>query len=248
MRATGWSAVILAGIVAVFLAPFAMRKIHDLPGLNWAELANVGQTYEAVAAVLAVPTFAGVVVSLLSQRREVHTGQVQTALHTQIELARIAIDHPEALEIDGTVSSGHSVAQARQYVLVNLWVSQWRSLYALGHLTDQELRLVLARMFTRAQARAWWSDARASYRTGVRDRRERRFFEIAENEYSRAACSSPVGGVPSGTPGSVRSRAGIGRAKAGAACLAAAAVGGISGWLITRSRLGPRDFGDLWSH
>lgn len=228
----GWTAIISVGLAAVILALFGMREIYDLPGLDWAALADVGQTYEVVAALLSVPTFAGVIFSLIAQRREIHTSQVQTALQTQIELARIAIDHPETIEADGTISPGYPVTQARQYVLVNLWMSQWRSMHSVGRLTDEELRVLLARIFGRAQAREWWADARHSYRTG--SRHGRRFFEIADEEFSRAAHFRPPGKPENsvGSPSRPAARVGV----AGVACLAGMAVGAMSGWLIARNR------------
>jgi hypothetical protein len=123
--------VALIGLAAVLLSPFALRAIDQVSGLKWVELANIGQTYEAVAALLTVPTFGGVVISLLVQRREVRIGQEQTALLTQIELARIAIENPDLLTVDGSVSTSDSLGRAQRDTLMNLWVSKWHSLFVL---------------------------------------------------------------------------------------------------------------------
>jgi Family of unknown function (DUF6082) len=152
---TGWSVIIVLVLAAVLVSPSGLREIDKMPGLNWTELASVGQTYEAVAALLAVPTFGGVIVSLLVQRRDVQAGQEQTALLTQIELARMAIEYPELAGVDGTLPVEYSFDQARAYMMINLSVSKWRSLFGLGHLSEDELRPLRARLFGRAQARAW---------------------------------------------------------------------------------------------
>jgi hypothetical protein len=229
-----WSILGIVGLAAVLLAPFGMREIDKISGLNWVELASVGQTYEAVAALLAVPTFGGVVVSLFVQRREVQAGQEQTALLTQIELARIAMEYPDLAGADGTLPEQYSTDLVRQYTMINLSVSKWRSLFGLGHLSEGELRLLLGRIFVRPQARAWWESAGDSYGVGVHGGRKR-FYEIAQEEYSHTA-------VPgSGKINAPRNRQAPGRpgrdlAKTGVVCLAAAATGAISGWLIARNR------------
>jgi Family of unknown function (DUF6082) len=226
-----WVIAALAALAAVLMSPFALRAIERLPGLNWSRLANVGQTYEAVAALLAVPTFGGVMISLLVQRREVHTGQEQTALLTQIELARIAIEHPDLMTVDGTVSDRITRGQARRNTMMNLWMSKWRSLFGLGGLTEQELRALLARFFQRDEAREWWALARESYRVGVGSGRQRRFAAIADEEYLRVL-PHESGRLDSGSPSAAGSRL----ATTGVICLAAAGVGTVTGWLLNRRR------------
>ena len=229
-----WSAVLLLGFAAVLVSPFGLREIERVPGLNWDRLANVGQTYEAVAALLAVPTFGGVVISLLVQRRDVQAGQEQTALLTQIELVRLAVEYPSLAGADGTLPEQYSIDQAREYMMINLSVSKWRSLFGVGHLSAEEVRLLLSRLFKRAQARAWWELAGESYGVGVRGLRKR-FYEIAQAEWSRARRSG------SANAEAARARRASGRldrdmVKAGSLLLGAAATGVISGWLITRNR------------
>ncbi|MGI5228519.1 DUF6082 family protein [Actinoallomurus sp. CA-142502] len=226
-----WTTAAVVGLAAVLMSPFALRAIDRLPGLDWAGLADVGQTYEAVAALLTVPTFGGVMISLLAQRREVHTGQEQTALLTQIELARIAIENPELITVDGTIASPSSLAQARRDTLMNLWMSKWRSQFGLGNLTERELREILDRFFRQDETREWWRTARDSYRIGVGSRRQRRFAAVAEAEYVRACSSS------AGTPSAAhRSPAGSSLVRVGIVWLAAAGAGGVSGWLYGRHR------------
>lgn len=232
---SGWSTLLLLGLAVVLLAPFGMREVDKMAGLNWVELASVGQTYEAVAALLAVPTFGGVIISLLLQRREMQAGQEQTALLTQIELARVGMEYPDVAGADGTLPVDYSTDRARQYVMTNLSVSKWRSLFAVGHLNDEELRLLLARLFGRMQAREWWEWAGDSYRVGVRGRRKR-FYEIAQEEYSHATFA---GSGPVESPMGRRASDGFHRdlVRIGVVCLTAAATGAISGWVITRNRL-----------
>lgn len=231
---SSWSVIALLGLASVLLSPFGLREIDKVSGLNWVELASVGQTYEAVAALLAVPTFGGVIVSLLVQRRDVQAGQEQTALLTQIELARIAIEHPDLAGADGTLPGRYSIDQAREYTMINLSMSKWRSLFAVGHLGEEELRPLLSRLFGRARARAWWELAGDSYRVGVHGKRER-FFEIAQAEYLRTVSSGSRSiealrgkGAPRGLDRDL--------VKTGVVFLGAAATGAISGWLITRNR------------
>ncbi|WP_329234481.1 DUF6082 family protein [Actinoallomurus sp. NBC_01490] len=229
VRLVVWIMAGVVGLAAVLMSPFALRAIDQVTGLNWLELADVGQTYEAVAALLTVPTFGGVVISLLVQRREVHTGQEQTALLTQIELARIAIENPDLLAVDGSTSASESLGRARRDTLMNLWMSKWRSLFALGNLTERELREILSRFFRGGDAREWWRTARDSYRIGVGSRRQRRFGKIADEQYVHASS------MHIGTPNTEHTvSTSLNPVRAGAVCLIAAVLGGASGWFLRR--------------
>jgi Family of unknown function (DUF6082) len=229
MLVGGWLVLAVAGLAAVVLSPFGLREIDELYGLRWNELANVGQTYEAVAALLAVPTFGGVIISVLMQRREVQIGQEQTALLTQIEVARLAIEYPELIRTDGSVLDDHSVAQGRRYIMMNLSMNKWRSLFDVGRISEAELRLLVGQLFVRTESRDWWTWARDSYRISVRNRRQRRFFAITEEEHARAAAGASAVEAERDRP-SGRTRL----TRTGVVCLAAAVMGVLSGWLIRR--------------
>jgi hypothetical protein len=49
----------------VFLSPLALTWLPEDDGPDWSKLSNIGQTYGAASAVLAVLALAGVAVSLL---------------------------------------------------------------------------------------------------------------------------------------------------------------------------------------
>jgi hypothetical protein len=229
-----WAVLPVLGLVGVVFAPFGLREVGKILGLDWGELANIGQTYDAVATFLAVPTFGGVIASLFAQNRQLRAGQEQTALLTQIELVRLGIEHPDLAGADGTLSEGFSAERKRQYMMFNLFVSKWRSSFSVGELNEDEVRLLVGRLFGRALAREWWGYAGDSYRVGVHGRR-RRFYEIVQDEYARPRFS---GSAQNRRPRRRNALSGPSRRLGGAGllCLAAATAGVLSGWMAARKR------------
>src|SRR5690349_1967572 len=86
-------------VALVTLSPLAFRGLLSFPGINWATLSNVGQTYGAVSALLAALALSGVVVSIFFQVRESRYNRIQVARARQFDLARLAMDNPFYLEV-----------------------------------------------------------------------------------------------------------------------------------------------------
>jgi hypothetical protein len=193
---------------------------------------SVGQAYEAVAVLVAVPTFGGVIASLVVRCRDEQAGREQTASLTQIERARIAIEYQDLAGADGTLPRSTRSSKCA-YMMINLSVCKWRSLFGLGHLSDGGSGYFFPGS-SGVRGRVPGGSRLESHRVGVRGRR-RRFFEIAHAEYSPAVSrDSRDAEAPKGRsvlPGRDRDLV-----KAGIVLLGAAATGAISGRQINRNR------------
>src|SRR5450755_2004474 len=88
------SAIIIvgAGIAAlVAVSPLALRMIGSLPGMDWARLSNIGQTYGAASALLTGLALIGVAASIVFQVRAIQAGRVQSSREHHAHLVEMAL-------------------------------------------------------------------------------------------------------------------------------------------------------------
>ena len=64
--------------------------------------------------------------------------------------------------------------------------------YVMHETTDESLRRTMANRFKTQMGREYWSGARLAYGTEAKNRRDRRFFQIADQEYQKAIQSPPL--------------------------------------------------------
>src|SRR5690349_8108119 len=85
----------------VIISPAALNLVARIPGMNWARLSNVGQTYGAISALLTALALGGVVISLIYQARDVRTAREQASRAVHQELLKIEMEDPFYMEILG---------------------------------------------------------------------------------------------------------------------------------------------------
>jgi hypothetical protein len=80
--------------------------------------------------------------------------------------------------------------ETRRQRYFNLWLMLWKTMYRLGDMTEEDLRLTLRRDLFPAGPDAFgqrlWQRSRDAYLTNVRGRRAQRFFEIVDDEYRKS--------------------------------------------------------------
>lgn len=173
----GW--LIILGstmLILVFGVIIDVVMSAALPAKTWQDWSNVGQAFEAVAAVFAAFGFAALVVTFLMQFRELQLqrqelslqrhemSQTQAELHRSaeadlrrlhVELMRMAIDD-EGL---GAVwpdpeAQPHSVR--RQFWYANLIYHHQRLALELGQLDEEAISVILRRLFRNPIMREYW--------------------------------------------------------------------------------------------
>ena len=171
-----------AALVLVTLFPLALRR---LGGMSWSRLSDIGQAYGALAAALTALTLGAVAVSVLLQARDARTAQEHGTRMLHLELVQMVIDDPRL-----GIWELASRRETRRQRYVNLWLMLWKTMYRLGDMSENDLRLTLRReLFTDspdAFGQRFWQRSREAYLTNIRGRREQRFFDIAEDEYRRS--------------------------------------------------------------
>lgn len=176
----------------VLLSPLGLRWLGTVHGFNWRRLANIGQAYDAVAALITALALGGVTAALFVQIREVRISQEQAARTLHIEMTRMAIENSDLYPILGTGKAGAQGARLHTYL--NLWIAYWLSLYRLGYLNDLEVRIcVTEQIFRYAAGRDMWKMNRQGYAAGATDRRTRQFWRIVDSEYLRSIAHETTG-------------------------------------------------------
>lgn len=228
-RAATFALVILA-IVIVALSPFVLDDFGGKAS-SWTRRADIGQTYGAAAALLAVLALAGVAISLVLQARETKVNREHASRQVHTELIRMALDDPAYVECWGPYVDQENPVSTRQHGYVNLILSYWESRFELGTFTEQHLRSGAREMFSSPPGRRFWSTTRIGRSQIHETRRQRRFHEIVDGEYLRAVERTPVlRERPMSRPESRR------RMRRNTA-VAGSVVGlGIAGWALGRRR------------
>src|SRR5271155_2186177 len=91
----------IAFMALIVLSPFGLRMLATSFGLDWSSLANIGQTYDAVSALITALALGGVVISLLYQARDVGAARSQAIRTFQFELIRMELEDDDLLWASG---------------------------------------------------------------------------------------------------------------------------------------------------
>lgn len=198
--------ILTAGVLILVVAsPLALQWLARIPGINWINLSNVGQTYGAISALLTALALGGVVISLFYQARDVKTAREQATRTFHHELLRMEMEDPFYMEILGVpwgLAAGlNDYDSLRRNHFINMWISFWQSQYVLGDMSDDNVRsTVSAELFVSIHGRRYWSSTRISklkYNKG----RRLRFVKIVDEEYTKAVVSGPpVASLPASDP------------------------------------------------
>ncbi|GAA1743423.1 DUF6082 family protein [Luedemannella helvata] len=145
--------VVATATALLALSPPMMRNLADTRS-DWTLLADVGQTYQGVAAVLAGLAFCGVAMSLLLQWRQNRTAQIIATRERHQDLLRFALDNPRYLplgfgDLDGDIDYG-------PWVYSHLLVSHWKLAWDLGQLSEDSVREHAHTLFLSPEPYAWW--------------------------------------------------------------------------------------------
>ncbi|GAA3836101.1 hypothetical protein GCM10022403_080880 [Streptomyces coacervatus] len=191
-RWTGWSLLGIALIALAAATPFLLR--HAAPSrTDWAELADVSQTYAAVSTFFSGIALIGVVASLAYQARQVHNDREDAQLAAHRELTLRLLDDPDLLVCWGPPPRPIPVKRAKQHAYVNLIVSFWHADYIVGRLSEEVVRGAAAHLFRGEIGREFWDMQGENWKStaSTRGRRSERFVELVDEGFVRARAAGP---------------------------------------------------------
>jgi hypothetical protein len=236
IAALGAAAVILALVV---ISPLALKSISSLHGFNWIQLSYVGQTYGAASALLSGLALIGVSASIILQARAVNVSVEQSSREHHAHLVELALDEPAYQRAWGANPSFYPPDGFRQRAYLNLIVSHWQRDYQFKGITDKQLRGTVSGLFQGEAARLWWASTGEIRVAASRNRRDKRFCRIVDEEFREAVASGPpLAPARADTAPVVASRrAAVGRLfSVGGTVLFGAAVGAILEWSYRRTK------------
>lgn len=177
-------------IFLVLASPLAVRWIAGSRE-NWILLGNVGQTYGFVSAFLSGLAFLGIAISIFYQGRQITVSQLQATRTLQLELLKLSYEHPD-LQESWSRSLDTPYPEWRKRTYMNLIFMYLRMGYVMHESTDAGLHRTMANRFKTRRGREYWSNARTAFLAGAGSRRDKNFFRIADQEYSRALQGPPL--------------------------------------------------------
>jgi hypothetical protein len=194
--------IVTSGLIAIIgmliFAPSALAELGHFR-TDWGQLANIGQTYGAVSALLSSIALGGVVVSLLYQARDSRTAAEQTTRTLQFQLIKMELEDPSLMTISGApwdLNIPSDSAHIREHLYVQMWVMFWS-----GNYKNREISEPVARHFARHElfrsraGRNYWETVgqlQISHSKG----RLNKFFRFLDDEYKKAVTS----GAPVASP------------------------------------------------
>ena len=184
-------------VLAAFLTgtPFLLLAIGRIRHNDWTQFSSEGQAYGGIAAVLGMLALVGVAVSLVLQSREAAASRELAQRTIHADLLSKALDDPGLLACWGPSRHGDD-EQDRQHIYTNLIVAFWRSMFEIGKITEDQLHALSARMFAGAPGRRYWSIAGPHRGLHEVTGRDQKFAAILDQEYTKAAASTPAAELP----------------------------------------------------
>jgi Family of unknown function (DUF6082) len=123
--------------VLVLVSPLLMALLPT-SALPWDRLANIGDAYGGVSAVLSGLALCGVGASLIFQQRQVQQELADIDRQQHMELLKLAIDNPELIQVLDADAPRRPDARAELYA--NLAMMYWLAIWELREIDEQELR------------------------------------------------------------------------------------------------------------
>lgn len=183
------AAALLTAAAFLIGTPFLLLAVGHVRHNDWAEFSNEGQAYGGIAAVFGMLALLGVAASLVLQSRDAAASREMAQRTIHADLLSRALSDPALLACWGPSVHGDD-QQDRQHIYTNLIVSFWRSMFEIGKITDDQLRVSSAQMFAGAPGRRYWLIAGPHQETHYVSDRDRRFVEILDQEHAKATASA----------------------------------------------------------
>jgi hypothetical protein len=185
---TGGVAAGLAVLLMLLASPFALDQLASATGVDWALLADVGDAYGSAVALLTAASLLVLAVSVAFQARTARISSETTGRMLHVEMTRFVMEDPSLMQLNGAEWDGtaEGTEEMRRWAYANMQLALFRSFFALKQLPTAELRMQMATRFRSRIGREHWEFNRTWFQASERNRHDRRFGEIVEEEYQKA--------------------------------------------------------------
>ncbi|MBG0568019.1 DUF6082 family protein [Actinoplanes aureus] len=195
-RRTAVTVVATTGLVAAiaFASPAALALADLFWKPDWRHLADIGQAYGVASAIFSALAVAGVAASLVYQARALRLARVQAIRTTHWELLTTAMERPSLFAPAAGLKQWQATTmKPEQFWYATAFVNYWHSAFDAGLHTEASLRDgSLPNFFASELGRQWWTTSHSAktWRTSI-DPVTRRFAQILDEEYAKAAAAGP---------------------------------------------------------
>jgi hypothetical protein len=172
---------VLGLIALIVVSPWLVRPLVGRAE-EWNALAEVGQAYGGISAVLSGLAFCGIAISLLLQWRQVRLTHMLITRERHFELVKLGLED-SSLRIPAAY--GQNEDEIRKTAYSHLWVAHWAFLWDTGSIGPAEARHLFDTLFRDETALAWWAEVGPTWST-TPGRRRRALMAIT-HEAHRAA-------------------------------------------------------------
>ncbi|MEV4351692.1 DUF6082 family protein [Actinoplanes sp. NPDC049596] len=117
--------VMVCLVVAIMSSPWLVSLVTREP-IDWRALADVGQAYGGISAILSALALCGIAASLVLQWRQARLADAATRRAQQIELVKVSLSDPD---LAFPAMPGVPRNEMRRWMVLNLWVSHWVMLF-----------------------------------------------------------------------------------------------------------------------
>lgn len=174
--------VALAASLLVLASPLALGYLDDAGDRDWRRLSEIGQTYGAVSALLAMVALGGVALSLALQARSARLERDHAYRSVHLGLIEMAIQNPDLLDCFA-FGTATSTAERRQNLYCNQLYQALEMGYGVGAISDDYLRSSAREVLGAPAGSRWWRETRP-HRPRPRDRSSQRVLAVLDEEWS----------------------------------------------------------------
>lgn len=184
-RALIAAALLGALTVAILISPAVIRFIDD-DGADWNRLADIGQAYGPVSALLSALALCVVV---LVQHRQLRQERVLMAREMHASALRTAMEDPTYGQCWGPRVTPRHIDE-RLFYYTSTVLTAWLYAWECGDLSDGAVRAYVRGMADSEIPREYWRMHGTWRLSGARGRR-RRFLSMVDEEFRAAALAGP---------------------------------------------------------
>ncbi|MCO1575350.1 DUF6082 family protein [Crossiella sp. SN42] len=151
-------------------------------------LANIGQAYGAISALLSGAALIAVSYSLILQQRTNMVNQWQANRAVHMDLMKMEMEDP--VITDNGAESEDARNSNRYHMRLNLWYSYWLMCWEVGDLREKYAQRMAERFMQKAGRRDFWGLTREGRKISAEDEStlsHLRLWEIFDKEYSVAS-------------------------------------------------------------
>ncbi|WP_143232729.1 DUF6082 family protein [Actinoplanes regularis] len=190
--------LLIASTVALIVgctiaSPILLLLIKRIEGVDWRDLADIGQTYGVASAIYSALAVAGVAAGLIYQERAYRLARVQSIRTSHRELLARVMDNPQLYAPAlGLTALRPTNDLLQQHLMTTSWVGYLYSTYDVGMVREKDLKSeTLPFLFASESGRNWWETARQWWLSAT-DHKNREFGRILDQAYQDAVAAGPA--------------------------------------------------------